>query len=136
MSGEAHRPRLRASKELVARVTNGSGTMRERTRQQRADVAELRRRRDQMAPDGRRVERLWPSFVRPENVPAPVPARDPGPLVLLCGVCDAVLVADATPAVSAVLQCSCCLAYNVRKPDDLLSSPSRLDRDPPGISDG
>ncbi len=121
MAGETHRLRLRASKELVARVTSGSGPMRERSRQQRADVAELRRRRDQLAPGGRTVERLWPSFTPPVgDVSCAAPRRAAGPLVLLCGVCDEVLVQDAPSDLAPMMQCPCCRAYNVRRSDDLL----------------
>ncbi len=121
MAGETHRPRLRASKELVARVSGQSAPMRERSRQQRVDVAELRRRRGQLSPDGRRVERLSPSFVEPAPRTDGT-GRQPrgGPLMLLCGVCDEVLVEDAPAALAEVLRCPCCQAYNVRRADDLL----------------
>ncbi len=121
MAGETHRPRLRASKELVARVTSGSEPMRERPRQQRIDVAELRRRRDQLAPVGRTVERLWPSFVPPVgDVSCATPRLALDALMLLCGVCDEVLVEDASPDLAPVLRCPCCQAYNVRRSRDLL----------------
>jgi hypothetical protein len=111
------RIRLRRSREVAARATATAGVMRETSDAQRRRVAEWRAATARPGVDVV-LHRLWPSLDAREGVPT-VPAPPPGDrsVLLLCGVCDEVLVVGRLAAeLSGAVRCPSCFAYNTSAP--------------------